>query len=176
MFLKAEFELSQLRLEEESVEVTGIVHLVGLFLQGALAKSISCFWDSSLCRLFSEQRRKIHPKKSTQNIKGSSEQVFLNKFCWVPDLCHREEGQSSCELFAKVRVHTAFFGISGFCGLWASICPNRRGHRKAMLLACCVSLVGLLKLTTSVQTPVTSSCGDCASFPVFLPFPLPMFS
>ena len=41
--------------------------------------------------------------------KSSSEQVFLNNFRWVPDSCHREEGESSRELFEKVRVNTAFF-------------------------------------------------------------------
>ena len=49
------------------------------------------FWHKSY------QRRKIYPSKSTQK-KKSSEQVFLNNFHWVSDLCHREEGKSSHKL------------------------------------------------------------------------------
>ena len=61
---------------------------------------------------------KIHPK-----YKSSSEQVFLNTFCWVPDSSfQREAGKSSRKLFKKVRVSAVFFGISGFwVGFWASI-------------------------------------------------------
>ena len=60
-------------------------------------------------------RKKIHLRKSTQEI-SSSEQVFLKNLCWVPDSCHRKAGKSSCELFEKVRVNKLFFwtGISGF--------------------------------------------------------------
>ena len=57
------------------------------------------------------QRRKIHPKKSTQNKK-----VHLNNFHWVPDSCHREERKSSRELFENVRVNAAFFWYFGILG------------------------------------------------------------
>ena len=58
--------------------------------------------------------RKIHPKKSTQNKKCSSERVFLNNFRWVPDSCHRKARKSSRELFEESRVNEVFFGTSGF--------------------------------------------------------------
>ena len=62
--------------------------------------------------------KKIHPEQ-----KSSSERVFLNNFRWVPDSCHREAGESSRELFKKVRVDSVFlwhFGIWGgvFGPLW----------------------------------------------------------
>ena len=55
------------------------------------------------------QRRNIHPKKSTEK-KKKSEQVLLNYFRWVPDVCHRGEFKSSRELFEKVCVNAVFFG------------------------------------------------------------------
>ena len=54
-------------------------------------------------------RRKIHPKKSTQNKKKSFEQFFLNNLRRVPDSRHRDEGKSSREFFEKVRVNAVFF-------------------------------------------------------------------
>ena len=61
---------------------------------------------------------KIHPR-----LKSSSERVFLNNFCWVPDSRHRgERGTSSRELFEKVRVNAVFFvGVSGF---WVDVGQN----------------------------------------------------
>ena len=61
---------------------------------------------------------KIHPK-----YKNSSEQVLLNNFRRVSDsdLCNREEGKHSRDLFEKVRVNAAFFWrfgiLGGFFGL-----------------------------------------------------------
>ena len=57
----------------------------------------------------------IHPKRSTPQ-KSSSEEMFLNNFCWVPDSCDREEGKSSRELFEKVRVNAVFFWYFGILG------------------------------------------------------------
>ena len=56
------------------------------------------------------QRKKIHPPK-----------CCLNNLRGIPDSCHREEGKSSRELYAKARVNAVFFlffGVSGrFLGL-----------------------------------------------------------
>ena len=47
--------------------------------------------------------------KSAQNKK-----VYLNKFFWVPDSCHREDGKSSRELFEKVRINVCFLVCRDF--------------------------------------------------------------
>ena len=49
------------------------------------------------------------PDKIRPKYTSSSEQAFLNNFCWVFKLRHREEGKSSRELFEKVRVNAVFF-------------------------------------------------------------------
>ena len=76
--------------------------------------------------MFSEWWILFHRRKSTwkkaPKIKSSSEQVFQNNFCRVPDSGQREEGKRSREFFEKVRVNAVFFGISGFwVGFWPSI-------------------------------------------------------
>ena len=48
-------------------------------------------------------------RKNPPPKRNSSEQVFLNNFCWVPDSPYREKGKSSRELFEKVRVNAVFF-------------------------------------------------------------------
>ena len=82
------------------------------------------FWGISP-KLFAALRG-IHPYLCTpvlprgQIKKRSSEQVFLNKVCRLPDSCEREEGKSSRELFEKVRVNAVFFlvflDLDGFLG------------------------------------------------------------
>ena len=93
---------------------------------------------------------KILPKKSTHILKSSSEQVFLNNLCWVPDSRHREKGKSSRELFEKSSCKCGvlwYFGIWG--GGWASKAePYGCGHNvhhswlaaatfKEVLSGCC---------------------------------------
>ena len=70
-----------------------------------------------LCGWYYNHKRNIHPEKSTQN-KSSSEQVFLNKFRWVPDSCHREECRSSRKLFEKVRTKRCFVLVVRISGCW----------------------------------------------------------
>ena len=49
-------------------------------------------------RLTSEDE---HPPEKFPKQNSSFEQVFLNNFCRAPNLCHREEGKSLCELFKR---------------------------------------------------------------------------
>ena len=84
-------------------------------------------------------RRKVQPKKSTQT-KSSSEQVLLHNFRWVPDLCHREEGKSSRELFKKVRVSGMFFGHFGILGGFSGLCKQMpRGNQTRTNLRATIS-------------------------------------
>ena len=49
-------------------------------------------------------------------------QVFLNNFRRVPGLCQREEGESSRELFEKVRVNAVFFEYCWILGGFLRLC------------------------------------------------------
>ena len=86
-------------------------------------------WRDALCHTFARpvdliqdsQRRKIHPKKSTQNKNVHLNKFFLNNFRRVSDSRHREEGKSSRELFRKTSRERGVVGILGFwVGVWAS--------------------------------------------------------
>ena len=69
-------------------------------------------WSRFTCPVFTcsvrrplnfTQRRKNPPDKNRPKIKKFiwTSLFFLNNFCWVPDSCHRECSESSCELFEK---------------------------------------------------------------------------
>ena len=77
--------------------------------RASVYKRLLCFWVLSLLSLLLFDHFPLRGgKKSTQN-KKSSEQVFLNKVCCVPDSDNRGAGRSLREVFAKVRVNAVFF-------------------------------------------------------------------
>ena len=64
--------------------------------------------------------RKIPPER-----KNSSEQAFLNNFCWVPDSHHRENGKVHANFSKRFAQTRCFFGTLGFwVGFWASMFEN----------------------------------------------------
>ena len=91
----------------------------------ALGDNVLCLLSSSVWRMCWSSIRGGNPpeKKSTRKKEVHLNTFFLEQLLWVTDLCHREEGKHSRELFEKVRVKAVFFWyISGFwVGFWASI-------------------------------------------------------
>ena len=85
-----------------------------LFQHGDIEKAAAILW----ARFFLLGT----PLLSTQIFESSSEQVYLNNFCWVSDSCHREEGRSSHEFLGKKLVLTqcfvVFLDLGGVSGLW----------------------------------------------------------
>ena len=72
------------------------------------------FFSRPLCFTADSLRKKIPRKNPNPKSKSLSEQVFLNNFCWVPHLGHREDGKKSAQIFPKSSCKRSVVCISGF--------------------------------------------------------------
>ena len=71
--------------------------------------------------------RELHGDRGIPKQKSSSEQVFLNNSCWIPDSYHREAGRSWCELSENICENVLFclWYLWIWGGGWASnICRS----------------------------------------------------